>query len=233
MAIVLRSEKGSALTHTEHDNNFTELDKIPNGKVFPRTAGIGIKLDTDAPEFGWHDLIGVYCAPESNPPASVPFIGTVCSKKFVEGTQIGVKFHLPHDYLPGSDIFVHIHWATNSDKITGGSVTWGFEASYAKGHQQAAYTAPKTVTVAQACDTTQYWHHIAETAMSVGGGSATQFDTNELETDGVIISRMYCDSIDLTTSDASVPDVFAEFVDIHYQSTGIPTKNRSPDFWGA
>ena len=53
MAIITRAGKGSALTHAELDNNFVELRDIPDGKIFPKTKGIGIKLDTSSPVFGW------------------------------------------------------------------------------------------------------------------------------------------------------------------------------------
>ena len=66
MPIVTRETKGSALTHAEMDNNFNELDQIPNGKTFPKTQNVGIMIDTDAPDYGWHDMHGVgYVDPAS------------------------------------------------------------------------------------------------------------------------------------------------------------------------
>jgi len=50
-------------------------------------------------------------------------------------------------------------------------------------------------------------------------------DTNDLEDDGLFLVRA-----DLATS-TSTDNPFLHFVDIHYQSTGIPTKNRAPDFY--
>ena len=72
---------------------------------------------------------------------------------------------------------------------------------------------------------------IAEGGASVSGGSATQLDTDNLETDGLILGRMYVDSNDITVSGGGVPEPFIHFVDIHYQSTGVGTKQRAPDFW--
>jgi len=82
----------------------------------------------------------------------------------------------------------------------------------------------------QAANTTRYQHMIAETALSISGGSGTQLDTDLIEVDGLLFCRLYLDSNDLTDSVAP-PDPFVHFVDIHYQSTGVPTKNRAPDFW--
>ena len=102
---------------------------------------------------------------------------------------------------------------------------------YSKGHNQAAFGEPVLITVAQNASTTQYQHMIAETAASTSGGSAVQLDTDVLEPDGVIQCRLYLDSNDMTVSGGAVPDPFAHFVDIHYQSTNIGTKQRAPDFW--
>ena len=39
MAITLYSDKGSELTIGEMDTNFDELNKIPTGKIYPKTKG--------------------------------------------------------------------------------------------------------------------------------------------------------------------------------------------------
>ena len=239
MAIVLRSEKGSALTHTEHDNNFYELDKIPNGKTFPKTQNKGIKIDTDAPDFGWHDLHGIplFNPDDPNKPTVQVFLGGVSCCNFAEGQQMTYRFHVPHDYAMGTDIFVHVHWAHKSDVVTGGSLTWAFESAYAKGPQQLGESffdaTTKTTSVVQTLTETQkHFHYVAEASMSIAGGSATQIDTARIEPDGMFLVRCYLDSNDIITSDLSTVNPFNFFVDLHYQSTGIATKNREPNFWG-
>lgn len=237
MAITLRGTKGSELTHAEMDNNLNELDKIPNGKTFPKTQNKGIKIDTDAPDYGWHDLHGIplFNPDDPNKPAVNTFIGGISCSQFAESNQIVYRFHIPHDYAMGTDIFVHAHWSHNSNVVTGGSLTWAFEMAYAKGHQQVdSIFAPTTVTtsVVQNCETASTAHHIAEASATIGGGSATQIDTALMEPDGLFLVRMYLDSNDITTSDLSTVNPFNFFVDLHYQSTGIPTKNREPNFWG-
>jgi hypothetical protein len=72
---------------------------------------------------------------------------------------------------------------------------------------------------------------IAGTTLSVSGGASDELDTDILEPDGLILCRFYLDSNDITVSGGGVPDPFIHFVDIHYQSTGLPTKQRAPDFW--
>lgn len=236
MAIVTRAAKGSPLTTAEMDNNFTELDEHPDGLKMTAQSGEGIKLDPSSPQFGWHDLRAFLTrdteAPGTFPPMNA-FRGGIKQLQFtVTDTQSAfAAFHIPHDYVPGTDLFIHVHWCHNSATVTGGSVTWGFEASYAKGHQQEAFSSPILVPVTQAASTTQYFHMIAETALSVAGGSANQLDTSLIEVDGIVATRLFLDSNDITDSVAQ-PDPFAFFVDLHYQSSGIPTLNRSPSFYG-
>lgn len=228
MAIITRTSKGSALTHAEMDNNLTELDKIPTGKVFPKTSGVGIKIDTDNPAFGWHDIIGAITFGQGTSTFEI-YRGGIKQAQFAEGQDSYVSFHMPHDYLQGSPIYIHAHWSHNSAVVTGGTVTWAFETIYAKGHNQTAFSAPVIIAVIDYASSIQYQHMIAETVASDGG---SVLNTNDLEVDGVIISRLYLDSNDIQTSNGSTVNPFVHFVDIHYQSTGLPTKNKAPNFWG-
>jgi hypothetical protein len=233
MSIITREGKGAALTHEEMDNNFIELDTIPNGKVFPNTKGVGIEISGTTSDFGWHDLIGQLYNVEEDVNAAQynPYIGGVRNYQFVEGHEAFVNFHVPHDYLPGSEIYVHAHWSHNSTVVTGGTATWVFETIYAKGHNQGAFQTPVLISVLQAASPIQRQHLIAETVGSVDGGSAVLLNTLDLEVDGIIQIRLYLDSNDIATSNATVVNPFVHFVDIHYQSTGLPTKNKAPDFW--
>jgi hypothetical protein len=233
MGITTREGKGAALTHEEMDNNFNELDKIPNGKVFPNTKGIGIEISGTTPDFGWHDLIGNLDNIEGDINAAQynVYIGGIRNFQFAEGQETFANFHMPHDYLPGSEIYVHVHWSHNSTVVTGGTCTWVFETIYSKGHNQAPFETPVNISVVQSASPIQYQHMIAETVGSTNGGSSVLLDTLNLEVDGIIQCRLYLDSNDIATSNASVVKPFAHFVDIHYQSTGLPTKNKEPDFW--
>jgi hypothetical protein len=233
MAIVTRASKGLALSHTEVDNNFVELDTIPNGKTFPKTQNIGIKVDTDSPTFPWKDLFGrIDIVPTAPNPASMQmYRNGIYQIQFDEGAASFVNFHMPHDYVVGTPIFMHVHWSHASTVVTGGSVTFGIEMTYAKGHNQGAFGTTATLSILQNASTIQYQHMIAEAQASTTGGSPVAIDTDALEPDGLILARIYLDSNDMTTSDASVVAPFVHFADIHYQSTGIGTKNKSPSFW--
>ena len=233
MTITTRAGKGSQLTHAELDTNFTDLRDGVSLQV-PKTTNTGIKVDSlGTPTFGWHDLLGslVTDPDDANRAVYTVYQTPVRQLLFIEAvSEAFIGFHMPHDYLPNSDIFIHAHWSHNSTIVTGGSVTFKFDCSYSKGHNQAAFSSSVPISVIQNASTTQYQHMIAETAASVSGGSGVQLDTDDLEVDGLLLVRVTVDSNDITSSGA-IPDVFIHAVDLHYQSTGVPTKQRAPDFY--
>jgi hypothetical protein len=230
MAIVKRLVKGSPLTHAELDNNFEELDKIPNGKTFPKNSDIGIKIDVDDPDWGWMDMEG-YVDLMGGQGTYQLYRGNIKQIQLQEGQDAYVSFHVPHDYVPGSELYIHIHWSHASTGVTGGTVTWVFETTYSKGHNQAYFIEPVNISVVDDASAIQYQHRIAETVATTPGGSAVLLDTNQIEVDGIIITRLYLDSNDILTSDASTVHPFVHFVDLHYQSNGLPTKNKAPNFY--
>lgn len=234
MTITTRAGKGSELTHAELDANFTDLRDGVNLMV-PKTKGKGLKVDSlGTPSFGWHDLMSdlfVHDYTDPLAPAYVTYRGGIRQRRFAVNKEAQVSFHLPHDYVVGTNIHIHVHWSHNSALVTGGSVTWGFELIYAKGHNQGAFSAPIIITEFQSASVVQYQHMICEAPASIQGGSANLLDTDNLDVDGLIFGRVYLAANAMTVSGGGVPDPFLHQVDIHYQSTGVPTKQRAPDFW--
>jgi hypothetical protein len=233
MAITTRQDKGAPLTETEMDTNFTDLRDGVDARTPAGRTETGIKVgEFGADDYGWRDLNGqpVFDATDPLGPSVNPYLGSIRQMQFAENDQLTYLFHIPHDYLMGSDIFMHVHWSHNSATLTGGSATWGFELSWSKGFDQAAFSPPVTFNVQGSANVIPYQHIVTEGAASVSGGTATQIDTDDLEVDGVLICRFFLNSNDLTDA-VSVPEPFVHFVDIHYQSTGVPTKNKTPDFW--
>lgn len=233
MTIVTRAGKGTELTHDEMDTNLVELRDRPSGQVYPKTAGVGIKIDTNAPVYGWHDLNSPIWINEDDPAKAIfaQYRGNIMARKFTVAANGFANYHLPHDYVPGTDLFIHVHWSHNSPNVLSGSVTWGLELSYAKGYDQGAFPLTKTVTILQQVSVTPYQHMIAEAAATVNSGSSTQIDTSIIETDGIILARIYLDSNDIIDAGGLPPDPFVHMVDIHYQSTSLPTRNRNFNFW--
>ena len=204
--------------------------RTPAGVVVPKTSGVGIKIDTDTPTYAWVDLLGAITYEDSTGPTRPNFDtyrGGLKQFRFSVNDQAWIEYHIPHDYSPGSDLFVHTHWSHTATDVASGGVTWGFEATYAKGHNQAAFHAPITTTVTQAASTVQYQHMIAETQLSAPSGAGGLLDSANLEPDGVILLRVYLSANNISVAE----DPFLHFCDLHMQTTNVGTKQRAPDFY--
>ena len=146
-----------------------------------------------------------------------------------------MEYHIPHDYLPGSDIFVHVHWSqivvdTGGPAGVPGNVKWQFDLSYAKGHGQAAFTAPVSSFVIQQASSVQYQHMLTEVAVSTPGGAVDRIDTSLMEPDGVLLVRAFRIPTDVVDTLNQAP--FVHYVDLHYQTTGVMgTKQKAPNFY--
>ena len=189
----------------------------------------GIKLNIDDPNFGWHDLLSPtipYTGPANESPTFEEFVTDVHAYRFKVGDKSYHQFHIPHDYAPGTDLYIHTHWLSTSNSIEPNStVIWEFASTYAKGYEQQVFNTPKLLQVSKVASTTPLIHHISEIKLSVSGGSSTQLDSDQIETDGLIIVRTK-----LHTNNTP-SNLFMLFCDLHYQSTGIPTKNKNYNFW--
>lgn len=204
-----------------------------DGIIMSKTSGEGIKVDVATPTFPWTDLLGniTYRGAGASDPSWMTYQGSLKQFQFSVGDTSYIEFHMPHDYVPGSDIYIHAHWSHNVTTVNGGSVTWGFGCSPAKGHNQAAFPAEITATVVQNASTTQYQHMIAEVQLSSSSPSGSQINNNTLEPDTLILVRAYLSANNITVSSGGVPEPFLHFVDIHYQSTGVGTKAKAPNFY--
>lgn len=202
--------------------------------VISKDSGDGIRVDNASPSFGWKDLIGDV-VPKTTGAGSPPldtFRDDVRWFSYGSGDDGDIVFHIPHDYVPGTDLFIHVHWAHNGTNITG-SIDVRFHLTYAKGHNQANFSADVephlvvgSLTIA---NTPQYRHRLDEIQCSTTGGSATLLNTTDIEIDGIIGVHYDLDTIPTITGGTGKPFIFA--IDLHYQSTGIPTKQKSPNFY--
>lgn len=200
------------------------------GDVYlPKTSGVGIKVDTSTPTFGWRDIIGrlQVRGTGSNDPSWASYITNIRQWQFAVNKEIWVEYHMPHDLVPATDLHLHVHWSHNSASVTTGSVTWGFDFTYAKGFDQAAFGATTNTTVQQNGSTTQYQHMIAEVQITAASPSGSQINNNVLEVDGLLIVRAYLSANTLSAA----TDPFIHSIDVHYQSTNLATKAKAPNFY--
>lgn len=237
MTITTRAVKGSALTHNELDTNFTDLRDRPDVIVRPKTKGWGTKVDQTTPTWPWRDLEGIVTPRASAPNAATLEIyrGNIREWAFAAGDVSDNRFHLPHDYVPGSDLFFHVHWSHIGTAISG-SIVFTIYHTYAKGHQQAIFPAAKTLTMSLStpdiATIPQYRHMITEVQLSAASPGASEMDSDDIEVDGLILANVSVSTIPtITGSLGSINRPFIHCIDLHYQSTEIGTKGKAPDFW--
>lgn len=201
--------------------------------ILSSATGKGIKVDATTPTYPWNDKEGVLNYASAVPGSLNIYRNTIRDYSFSVNDEVDGKFHIPHDYAPGTDIFIHVHWSHIGTAISG-NFSGNFKYTYAKGHNQAAFSAEKDIPVTYAtvniATTPRYQHMITEVQLSSAGGSATLLDTALIETDGILLANWVQTAIPTITG--TIVEPFIHFVDLHYQSTGIGTKNKSPAFYG-
>jgi len=187
-------------------------------------------------ELVWKDMIGIITVRGTGPTA--PSLtayqgGNVDQFAFSSGDEVMLEFHMPHDYAPGTDIYIHAHWSHNGTAISG-NCTWEYTHMYAKGHHQQIFPAEKVVSTTTATTdittTPRYEHFIDEVQLSAATPGGTQIDSDDLEPDGLILVRVSLTALPTITG-GSPNEPFLHFVDIHYQSNYIGTANKVPNFY--
>lgn len=197
----------------------------------PTSSNHGLKTGS---AFGWRDIVGVI----SNEVASAPPItafrgGALKAYGFSNGSNLNINFHVPHDYVPGTDIFVHVHWGHNGTAISG-SLVCTFNTTVAKGFNQVIFPAEVTTTLTvstpDVATIPRWMHRTDEIQLSAAAPTANQLNTNLLEPDALILMNFTTTTIPTITGGvANVPYVFS--VDIHYQSSNMATVNKAPSFY--
>lgn len=205
MTITTRQGKGAALTHNELDGNFTDLDT--------RT------------KIGWRDnIVPIYADLSlANAPTLDPFLNNIKAYAFAanEVTEAYAVWHIDHDYLLGSALYPHVHWAITTTNT--GTVRWGVEYTIAKGHGQGAFTTATTVYIEQASDGTARKHYVAEVT------EGNTIPGTNIEPDTIIMARLFRDGTHVNDT-LEVP-VFGLCLDLHYQCDKAATPNKVPNFY--
>lgn len=196
---------------------------LSNGSfAIDKSSDYGIKIDTDAPDFGYRDITGEVRTrgigatdPAWTQVGATPFYAYA----FAVNDVCWIDFHIPHDYTIGTDIYIHTHWFPSGTNTN--SVKWQYEYAYAKGHNQGAFNfaTATTVTAEQSPPGTAYQHMVTETVAQTVTG---------MEPDGILAVKM----TRITNGATDNADtIFVQTLDVHYQSTNLATKNRSPSFY--
>ena len=221
--------------------------ELTTGIVFPKASGLGIKIDPFGPAaFGFRDLTGQinpHVGGGATPPVSTLVRGTgthVRAYAFPTNAVIDdITFHMPHDYVPGTDMYLHLHW-THAGTAISGNLVVDWYLTYCKGYNQASQTffAEKNVTLtiptANVTAFPKYGHFINEFQITNVGGDATHIDNTTLEVDGLIKVGAIATTIPSISGSpgGSANNPFFLMVDLHYQSAGLmTTKNKNFPFY--
>lgn len=235
--LLLEGRDGQTITDNVVVTGSLKVDNV----VFPKVSANGIKIDIDTPTFGFADLLGDQFSKNTgaSKPTLITYNGAVEAWQFGNGDEAFLTYHIPHDYVIGTDIHLHIHWSQNAAGATGGTVDFKYTAIYAKGHNQtsgSAFTStPKTDTFSSidindsGSGLVRYQQHFTEVIISAATATSALFDRDDFEPDGVLELTFELVTSNLTGT-PSTP--FVHYVDIHYMTTGIiGTKSRTPDFY--
>lgn len=203
--------------------------------ILPKTSGSGVLIDNG---YAWADLLGdMKSRSPSTEPSFAQYNGSIYAYRFPTATgvkEMFVEFHIPHDYLPNSALHLHAHWSQNVVDTGGsgsvpGNCKWMFDFTYAKGHGGGAFSTVVSSSVVQQASAVQYTHNIAEVQISSLTPNGNQFSSSLIQVDGLLLVRVYRNSNE--SDDTLDQPPFLHFVDVHYQSTNVGTKNKAPDFY--
>lgn len=204
------------------------------GIVVAKNSGTGLKVDTDTPSFGWRDIIGNVepkATGAGSPTRAVYAGGNLGQYSFIANDICDFQFHIPHDYVPGTDIYFHVHWSHTGTSISGDAVFTVYH-TYAKGHNQAEFPSEKTVTITHSTvnitTTPRYRHRIDEVIISGPTATATLMDRDDIEVDGLVLVTLKLTTLPTIGGGGAL---FVHTCDIHYQSTNMATKSRAPNFY--
>ena len=147
-------QEASPTLRTFLDEELARIAYELNNLGLPGTIGSGIEVGRD---FGWHDIIGTpqYPTTGSGRPTFSQIGATgVYAWYFATGDEQFYVWHLPHDYVPDTDIFFHVHWF--GSQTAGDFTRWQFDYLYASGHNTYEYGAATTVYTQEQQSTTAY-----------------------------------------------------------------------------
>lgn len=211
--------------------------QVIDNLVIPKTSGSGIKVDAVSPSFSWHDITGRIRPDPAGTDAPVleAFRGNVRAYSYSvspAAKKLDLEFHIPHDWVPGTDLYLHVHWGHNGTGISG-SLVIDYNVIY--GSRNGSFGAPvtpqQTIGSLAIANTPQYSQRVDEFQLSAASPTATQLDTDNIEVDGLILVTLSPTTIPTITGGASAsPFIFT--LDIHYQSKSVGTKNSASPFYG-
>jgi len=207
------------------------------------TTEVGIKIDTNDPSYGWRDITGVitwdYSGPDS--PVVANFRDPVRVFYLDTNDNVDCSFHIPHDYVQGSDLFIHFHWSHDAATSITGPLSCVFSTTYSRRSNGTDYIFPEakkhyiTYETVDLATTPQYSHRVDEVQITSLTDTTTSYAASSIEVDGVILVDTLFAVIPTMVGQAGAPTTANRIpllhVDLHYQSHNLGTKNKAFPFY--
>lgn len=200
--------------------DFQNLEDI----VTDGMSGTGIRhtgVPGPTPEYGWRDILGQIDTRvgATNPTWTIINAGPFYAYKFDVNDECWIPYHIPHDYVPGSDFYLHVHWLPSGTATQ--VVKWEWYYAYAAGFNQAAFSTAGTLVNAQAAGPGVAYRHMVTETVAISGAAIT-------EPDGFLMTRLRR----VTNGGVNNADsIFVLTADVHYQSTNLSTPGKAPGFY--
>ena len=186
------------------------------------TQGIKIGNEKNGYNFGWRTIAGHIRIRDI--PATDPVwreIGTTgfWAFKFALDKRNFIVFHLPHDYVPNTQIYLNCHWLSDGTDVVN-TVKWQYTTAHALSYGQEPFnfTTPQIVS-GETAPNGQYYH------MNTAVGPIT---VDDMQAEGIVYAKL--DRITNGATD-NTDGIFVLAFEVSYQSTNLATKNRQPPFY--
>lgn len=210
MTIITRGNKGSPLTHSELDGNFTDLDSRTSTAWSVVNVTPEVRPgDVDAPEL-------------------TSFYGGLYQYVYFQG-QISssyANFAVPFDYAPGTDLRAAVQW-TPGNFSDAGTIRFGFEYSFAWAYgsmnapENHAFSPPNTVYTLTSGHTNMTYHQHTHFFETVIPGSIVQPNMR-------FLIRFFRDGA--SELDTFAGDIFVTGLGFYYQRNKFGQPNLVPPF---
>jgi hypothetical protein len=180
---------------------------------------------------GWRDIIGDVSSKHAGltSPLLHNLNGAFRGWFYNPGNRADITYHIPHDYVLGTDIFIHVHW-THNGVYANGNFEVSHNLSYAKGHNQMAFGTEVHILQEIECDNVPALTHRIDEIQISGKQVLELLDTDKIEPDGIITNSMVVN--ETPNIERGVPNApMIICVDVHYQSNDKSTPNKEPNFY--
>lgn len=191
--------------------------------INPGAGNVGIKIGPEASGgFGWRDITTdiIVKGAGVNDPSWAQIGSTVFyAYSFAVGDECWLAFHIPHDYVPGTDVYFHVHFTTDGTDVNDVKFQWEYVYADGFGNGNFGFASPTTINATQTPSGTAEDHYVVESAAQTISG---------MEVDGFVYARL----TRITNGGTENTDgIFVITSDIHYQSHNLATKNKAPNFY--